>query len=119
MPIVVIGALAGGIALAEMYGLHSIPGQVAVAGAVCYALVIVIGVPTFVHINHQIASWSIQNPPREWAQMRARWIRSHVIRSLFSVLAFALYLLAVMSNINHQCKPKRLLSFVGCAEKIA
>jgi hypothetical protein len=48
MPIVVIGALAGGVALAVMYGVHSTPGQLAAAGAVCYALVIVIGVPTCV-----------------------------------------------------------------------
>lgn len=102
MPIVVIGALAGGVALAVMYGVHSIPGQLAAAGAVCYALVIIIGVPTCVRINHQIASWSIQNPPREWAQTRARWIRFHVIRTLFSVPAFAIYLLAVMSNTIHQ-----------------
>ena len=40
MPIVVVGALAGGVALAVMYGVHSIPGQLAAAGAVCYALVI-------------------------------------------------------------------------------
>ena len=39
MPIVVIGALAGGIALALIYGVHSIPGQLATTGAVCYALV--------------------------------------------------------------------------------
>ena len=97
MPIVVVGALAGGVALAVMYGVHSIPGQLA-AGAVCYALVIIIGVPTCVRINHQIASWSIQNPPREWAQMRARWIRFHVIRTLFSVPAFVAYVLAAMSN---------------------
>jgi uncharacterized membrane protein len=102
MPIVVIGALAGGVALAVMYGVHSIPGQLAAAGAVCYALVIIIGVPTCVRINHQIASWSTQNPPREWAQIRARWIRFHVIRTLFSVPAFALYLLAVMANAGHQ-----------------
>jgi hypothetical protein len=102
MPIVVIGALAGGIALAAMYGLHSISGQLAALGAVGYTLVIIIGVPTCVRTNHQIASWSIQNPPREWAQKRARWIRFHVIRSLFSVPAFAIYLLAVMSNSNHQ-----------------
>ncbi|MBV8090476.1 MAG: DUF1772 domain-containing protein [Alphaproteobacteria bacterium] len=102
MPIVVIGALAGGVALAVMYGVRSIPGQLAAAGAVCYALVIIIGVPTCVRINHQIASWSIQNPPREWAQTRARWIRFHVIRTLFSVPGFALYLLAVMSNTGHQ-----------------
>jgi len=63
MPIVVIGALAGGMTLAVMYGVHSIPGQLAAAGAVCYALVIIIGVPTCVRINHQIARWSIQNPP--------------------------------------------------------
>jgi uncharacterized membrane protein len=100
MPIVVIGVVAGGVALAVMYGVHSIPGQLAAVGAVCYALVIVIGLPTCVRINHQIASWSIQNPPREWAQMRARWIRFHVIRTLFSVPAFAVYVLAAMSNTS-------------------
>src|SRR6516162_9813953 len=102
MPIVVIGALAGGIALAVVFGVHSIPGQLAAAGAVCYALVIIIGVPTCVRINKQIACWSIQNPPREWAQMRALWLRFHVIRTLFSVPAFAVYVLAAMSNTSHQ-----------------
>jgi hypothetical protein len=98
VPIVVIGAVAGGIALVVQYGVHSIPGQLAAAGAVCYALVIIIGVPTDVRINHQIASWSIQNPPREWAETRARWIRFHIIRTLFSVPGFVVYLLAAMSN---------------------
>ena len=100
MPIVVIGALAGGIALAAMYGLHSISGQLAALGAVGYTLVIIIGVPTCVRTNHQIASWSIQNPPREWAQIRTRWLRFHVIRTLFSVPAFAVYVLAAMSNTS-------------------
>jgi hypothetical protein len=100
MPIVVIGALAGGIALAVMYGVRSIPGQLAAAGAVCYAFVIIIGVPTCVRINHQIATWSIQNPPRDWAETRARWIRFHVIRTLFSVPAFVVYVLAAMLNTS-------------------
>ena len=100
MPIVIVGALAGGVALVVMYGVHSISGQLAGTGAVYYALVIIIGVPTCVRINHQIASWSIQNPPREWAQMRARWLRFHVIRTLFSVPAFAVYVLAAMSNTS-------------------
>jgi uncharacterized membrane protein len=100
MPIVVIGALAGGIALAVIYGIHSISGQLAAAGAVCYALVLIITLPTNVRINHQIESWSIQNPPREWAQVRARWIRFHVIRTLFSVPAFAVYVLAAISNTS-------------------
>src|SRR3974390_125140 len=102
IPIVVIGALAGGIALAVMYGVHSISEQPAATGAVCYALVVIAGVPTCVRINYQIASWSIQNPPREWAETRARWIRFHVIRTLFSVPAFVLYIPAVMSNTSRQ-----------------
>jgi uncharacterized membrane protein len=100
MPIVVIGALAGGVALAVMYGIHSTSGQLAAAGAVGYALVLIITLPTNLRMNHQIESWSIQNPPREWAQTRARWIRFHIIRTLFSVPAFAFYLLAVMSNTS-------------------
>ena len=100
MPIVVIGALAGGVALAAIYGAHSVPGQLAAVGAVCYALVLVIAVSTDVRINHQIASWSIQNPPREWAQIRARWIRFHIIRTLFSLPAFVVYVLAAMLNTS-------------------
>jgi len=98
MPIVVIGALAGGVALAVIYGVHSLPGQLAAAGAVCYGLVLIVALSTNVRINHQIASWSIQNPPREWAQIRARWIRFHVVRTLFSVPAFVVYVLAAMIN---------------------
>ena len=51
MPIVVGGSLLGGAALAVMYGVHSIPGQLAATGAVCYALVILITVPTNLRIN--------------------------------------------------------------------
>jgi uncharacterized membrane protein len=100
MPIVVFGALAGGVALAAIYGFHSVSGQLAAAGAVCYALVIIIAVSTNVRINHQIASWSVQNPPHEWARARDRWIRFHVIRTLFSVPAFVVYVLAAMLNTN-------------------
>jgi hypothetical protein len=100
MPIVVIGALGGGAALAVMYGVHSASGQLAAVGAACYALVIIIGVPTCVRINHQIALWSVQNPPREWSQTRARWIRFHIIRTLFSVPAFVAYVLAVILDMR-------------------
>src|SRR5262249_57295904 len=47
MPIVVVGALLGGIALAiPSRGIHSLSGELAIAGSVCYAAVIAIGVPT-------------------------------------------------------------------------
>jgi hypothetical protein len=62
MPVVVFGALAGGVALAVMYGVHSIHGQLAAAGAVCYALVIIVGAPTCVRINKQIAIFANASP---------------------------------------------------------
>jgi hypothetical protein len=102
MPIVVVGALAGGIALAVRYGIHSTSGQLAAAGAFGYALVLLITLPTNLRMNHQIESWSIPDPPREWSQVRARWIRFHVIRTLFSIPAFVLYALAAISNNGHQ-----------------
>jgi Domain of unknown function (DUF1772) len=100
MPIVVIGATLGGAALGVQYGIHSMSGQLAAAGAVCYALVIIIGVPTCVRINHEIAHWSVRAPPRDWAQTRSRWIRYHMIRTLFSVPGFAIYAVAVMIHIG-------------------
>ena len=62
----------------------------------CYATVIAITVPTNLRINKQVARWSIENPPGDWTAVRARWIRFHVIRTLFSIPVFALYAAAMI-----------------------
>jgi uncharacterized membrane protein len=98
MPVVVVGAIVGGIVLAVASGIHTASGQLSAFGAVCYAAVIAITHPTDLPINKQIARWSIENPPGDWAAVRARWIRFHVIRTLFSVPGFALYAAAVISR---------------------
>jgi Domain of unknown function (DUF1772) len=96
MPIVVGGAIVGGIGLAVASGIHTSSGQLSAFGAVCYAAVIAITVPTCLRINKQVARWSIENPPGDWATVRARWIRFHVIRTLFSVPGFVLYAAALI-----------------------
>jgi Domain of unknown function (DUF1772) len=96
MPIVVGGAIVGGIGLAVASGIHTTSGQLSAFGAVCYAAVIAITVPTCLRINKQVARWSIENPPGDWATVRARWIRFHVIRTLFSVPGFVLYAAALI-----------------------
>ena len=64
MPIVVVGALLGGIVLAVLSpGVHSLMGELAIAGSVCYVAVLAIALSTDVRINKQIASWSVQSPP--------------------------------------------------------
>jgi uncharacterized membrane protein len=97
MPIVVVGALLGGIVLAILSpGVHSLSGELAIAGSLCWVAVMAIGLPTCVRINKQIAHWSVQSPPRDWAPIRASWIRFHIVRTLFSLPGLACYILACL-----------------------
>jgi uncharacterized membrane protein len=99
MPVVVVGALLGGIVLAILSpGIHSLSEELAVAGSVCYVAVLAIALSTNVRINKQIARWSVQNPPNDWTVIRARWIRFHIVRTLFSLPGLACYLLACLVN---------------------
>ena len=97
MPIVVVGALFGGILLAILSpGIHSLPGELAIAGSVCYVAVLAIALSTNVRINKQIARWSVQNPRDDWRSIRASWIRFHIVRTLFSLPGLACYVLACL-----------------------
>ena len=95
MPIVVSGAIVGGVGLAVVSsGVHSASGWLAIAGALCYAAVVAVSLSTNVPTNKAIAGWSIQSPPDNWKAIRARWIRWHIVRTLVSVPALVCYLLS-------------------------
>ena len=96
MPIVVVGALLGGIVLAISQGIHSLSGELAIAGSVCYVAVLAIALSTDVPINKQIARWSVQSPPDDWRLIRASWVRFHIVRTLFSLPGLACYILACL-----------------------
>jgi len=84
MPIVVVGAVLGGIVLAILSpGIHSLSGVLAMVGSACYAAVVAIALSTDVRVNKQIALRSIESPPNDWKPIRARWIRFHILRTLF------------------------------------
>jgi uncharacterized membrane protein len=95
MPIIGFGAIVGGIALAVVSsGVHSASGCLAIAGAICYVVVIAISLSTNVPINKAIAGWSIQSPPDNWMDVRTQWIRWHILRTKVSVPALLCYLLS-------------------------
>ena len=97
MPIVVVGALLGGIVLAILFhGTHSLSGELAIAGSLCYVAVLAIALSTNVRINKQIARWSVQSPPDDWASVRATWVRFHILRTLFSLPGLACCVLACL-----------------------
>jgi uncharacterized membrane protein len=68
----------------------------AIAGSVCYVAVVAIALSTDVRINKQIERWSVQSPPDNWAPIRAKWVRFHIIRTLFSLPGLACYILACL-----------------------
>ena len=97
MPIVVVGSILGGIVLAIVSaGIHSLSSTLAIAGSVCYVAVVSIALSTDVRINKQIARWSVESPPDDWKPIRARWIRFHIFRTLFSLPGLVFYILACL-----------------------
>jgi hypothetical protein len=99
MPIVVMAAILGGIVLAILSsGIYSLSGVLAMAGFVCYAAVLAITLPTNLRINKQIGRWLVQSPPDDWASIRARWVRFHILRTLFSLPGLVFYILACLVN---------------------
>jgi hypothetical protein len=101
MPLVVFGALFGGIALAVVSsGVNSASGQLAILGAVCYAVVLAISLATNVRTNKRVAGWSIQSPPDNWRAIRAAWIGWHVLRTLVSVPGLMCCLLSGLLGVR-------------------
>jgi uncharacterized membrane protein len=97
MPVVVIGSILGGIVLAIVsQGIHSLSGELAIAGCLCYVAGLAISMSTDVRINKQIERWSVESPPDDWSAVRSRWIRFHIFRTLFSVPGLACYILACL-----------------------
>jgi uncharacterized membrane protein len=97
MPIVVGGSILGGIILAvRSTGIGTLSGNLAIFGAICYAAVIAITLPTNLRINKIIARWSPDAPPPDWKTLRARWIRFHIVRTLVSLPALASYILSCL-----------------------
>jgi uncharacterized membrane protein len=89
----------GGVVLAIFSpGIYSLYGALAIAGSVCYVAVVAIALSTDVRINKQIARWSVQSPPNNWAPIRARWVRFHIVRTLFSLPGLACYVLACLMS---------------------
>jgi uncharacterized membrane protein len=97
MPIVVVGTIFGGIVLAILsQGVRSPSGELAIAGSVCYAAGLAISLSINVRINKQVERWSVEHPPDDWAAVRSRWIRFHIVRTLFSLPGLACYVLACL-----------------------
>ena len=100
MPIVVVGSILGGLVQALLFSLQTLSGRLSLAGAACFVAALIIALATNVPINKRVATWSIEQPPSNWAVERDRWIRFHVLRTLLSVPGLLFYSAALALQNN-------------------
>lgn len=92
MPIVVVGALLGGILLLAL-------SPELTQRQVNYAAVLSIALLTNVRINKQIEEWSVQTHLLTGLRF-ARWVKFHILRTLFSVPALANYITSILLSVR-------------------
>ncbi len=73
-------------------------GQLFLAGVTVY-LIGTIAVTVMVHfpMNDDIATWSVESPPDDWAAVRARWALWNHVRTTAAIVSFALYIGALVT----------------------
>jgi uncharacterized membrane protein len=59
-----------------------------------------------VPINDQISSWSPDNPPAEWQEVRDRWNLFNNLRTMFLVAALGVQLGGLLAMISVKASPK-------------
>lgn len=73
---------------------------------VVFATTLAINLP----INSDQSSWSVQNPPSDWAAVRDRWQLAHLIRTAAALLAFGTLIgSAVFENPPTKSRPRKWL----------
>ncbi|MEV6590021.1 DUF1772 domain-containing protein [Streptomyces acidicola] len=65
-------------------------------GTVLLVLSVVMSILLLVPINSRVATWSTEGIPADWKQQVGRWDRFHHVRVGVIVLAFALFVVALV-----------------------
>jgi uncharacterized membrane protein len=101
MTVLTIAATLGaGATLFAITPSHDAVATTAAASAVLATVaVIAISVLINVPINRRIAKWTPARPPADWAAVRTRWMRFHLVRVVAAVGAFALLIVAVERGV--------------------
>jgi uncharacterized membrane protein len=91
-------ALLAGLGHAALARGHRSALALTLAGLVCLGIGAGVTASTHFPMNNQMAAWSVESPPAEWADYRDRWRRAHDLRMTVSLLAFSLFLGAALPS---------------------
>ncbi|MFI0790502.1 anthrone oxygenase family protein [Streptomyces lydicus] len=95
MPFWYIGSVVLGAAWAVL-GRGDTGAPLVVAGTALLVLSVVMSILLLVPINSRVATWSHEGVPADWKQQVRRWDRFHYVRVGVIVLAFTLFVVALV-----------------------
>ncbi|AOP46128.1 DUF1772 domain-containing protein [Streptomyces lydicus] len=95
MPFWYIGSVVLGAAWAVL-GRGGPGTPLVIAGTALLVLSVVMSVLLLVPINSRVATWSHKGVPADWKQQMRRWDRFHYVRVGVIVLAFTLFVVALV-----------------------
>ncbi|MFI0226249.1 anthrone oxygenase family protein [Streptomyces lydicus] len=95
MPFWYIGSVVLGAAWAVL-GRGGTGAPLVIAGTALLVLSVVMSILLLVPINSRVATWSHEGVPADWKQQMRRWDRFHYVRVAVIVLAFTLFVVALV-----------------------
>ncbi|MFJ6608324.1 anthrone oxygenase family protein [Streptomyces lydicus] len=95
MPFWYIGSVVLGAAWAAL-GRGGTGAPLVIAGTALLVLSVVMSILLLVPINSRVATWSHEGVPADWKQQMRRWDRFHYLRVAVIVLAFTLFVAALV-----------------------
>jgi hypothetical protein len=93
MPILLVLSMLSAIfVLFLSYNFEMVNTWLLISGLICELIVGLISFAVPVPINKDIDKWSVDSPPANFSEVRARWDFYHNIRTIFGVLAFCFFI---------------------------
>lgn len=95
MPPLLLGALALLVATSALSYRRGAPVfGLSIAATVLVVAVVVLTVTQLEPLNRLADTWTADQPPADWADLRRRWWKLHTVRTVLALLAFAALLVA-------------------------
>ncbi|MEP6559450.1 MAG: DUF1772 domain-containing protein [Nakamurella sp.] len=99
-PMTLLSVISAGGLLVESWRAGQSIGALLAGVALLAALgVIVISLAFSVPLNRRIATWDRADPPAEWVQIRARWMRVHRVRTGVALLGFLVLAAGLIASL--------------------
>jgi hypothetical protein len=95
----VFSGLSGVVAMTLLANHHIwtyLPTKLILEGCIWQGIAFLILVSVLRRVNRKIGAWHADDPPADWKDGRALWLKWHSVHFIFAFLAFSFYVMAAL-----------------------